>query len=81
MTEKPQRRKAWSIALGAGSLVLFLILAALNAFKLEFLSPASPQSRLSSSPPSLPSRSSHSLPCSCCSSATSSSFTPIKRAR
>ena len=40
MTENAQRRKAWSIALGAGSLVLFLVLAALNAFKLEFLSPA-----------------------------------------
>ena len=40
MTESTQRRKGWSIALGAGSLVLFLILAALNAFKLEFLSPA-----------------------------------------
>ena len=40
MTVSAQRRKAWSIALGVGLLVLFLILAALNAFKLEFLSPA-----------------------------------------
>ena len=40
MTTNAQRRKAWSIALGAGSLVLFLAFAALNAFKIEFLSPA-----------------------------------------
>ncbi len=40
MTTSNQRRKGWIIALGAGGLVLFLILAALNAFKLDFLSPA-----------------------------------------
>ena len=41
MTASAQQRKAWSIALGVGLLVLFLGLAALNAFKLEFLRPAS----------------------------------------
>ena len=40
MTASAQQRKVWSIALGVGSLVLFLGLAALNAFKLEFLRPA-----------------------------------------
>ena len=43
MTISAQRRKAWSIALGVGVLVLFLGLAALNAFKLEFLRPATTQ--------------------------------------
>jgi len=42
MTLTPQRRKVWSIGLGVGLLVLFLGLAALNAFKLSFLSPATP---------------------------------------
>ncbi len=40
MTTTAQQRKVWSIALGVGSLVLFLGLVALNAFKLEFLRPA-----------------------------------------
>ncbi len=40
MTTSSQGRKGWSIALGVGLLVLFLGLAAMNAFKLEFLSPA-----------------------------------------
>lgn len=40
MTLTPQRRKVWSIGLGVGLLVLFLGLAALNAFKLSFLSPS-----------------------------------------
>ncbi len=40
MTASAQRRKVWSIALGVGGLVLFLVLAAMNAFNLTFLSPA-----------------------------------------
>jgi nitrogen fixation/metabolism regulation signal transduction histidine kinase len=36
-----QQRKIWIISLGAGSLVLFLGFAALNAFKLDFLNPSS----------------------------------------
>jgi nitrogen fixation/metabolism regulation signal transduction histidine kinase len=41
MATDPQHRKIWILSLGAGSLVLFLGLAALNAFKLDFLDPAS----------------------------------------
>jgi PAS domain S-box-containing protein len=41
MTITSQKRKVWSIALGVGFLVLFLSLAALNAFKLRFLNPTS----------------------------------------
>ncbi len=40
MTASAQQRKAWIIGLGAGGLVLLLVFAALNAFKLNFLSPA-----------------------------------------
>ncbi len=40
MTTSAQQRKAWIIGLGAGGLVLLLVFAALNAFKLNFLSPA-----------------------------------------
>ena len=40
MTTSAQRRKVLSIALGVGLLVLFLVLAAMNAFNLTFLSPA-----------------------------------------
>ncbi len=40
MTASAQRRKGWIIATGTGALVLFLILAAMNAFRLNFLSPA-----------------------------------------
>ena len=40
MTTSAQQRKAWIIATGTGVLVVFLILAALNAFKLTSLSPA-----------------------------------------
>jgi PAS domain S-box-containing protein len=40
LTTSTQRRKGWIIALGAGGLVLLLVFAALNAFKLDFLSPA-----------------------------------------
>ena len=40
MTTSAQQRKAWIIATGAGVLVVFLVLAALNAFKLTSLSPA-----------------------------------------
>jgi nitrogen fixation/metabolism regulation signal transduction histidine kinase len=41
MTTDPQHRKIWILSLGTGGMVLFLGLAALNAFKLEFLDPAS----------------------------------------
>ena len=40
MTTSAQQRKAWIIATGTGVLVVFLILAALNAFKLSSLRPA-----------------------------------------
>ena len=40
MTTSAQQRKAWIIATGTGVLVVFLVLAALNAFKLTSLSPA-----------------------------------------
>ncbi len=43
MTASAQRRKMWSISLGAGFLVLFLGLAALNAFNFKFLNPDSTQ--------------------------------------
>ena len=39
MTTGAQGRKAWIIATGTGVLVVFLVLAALNAFKLNSLSP------------------------------------------
>ena len=40
LTTSAQQRKAWIIATGTGVLVVFLVLAALNAFKLTSLSPA-----------------------------------------
>ena len=43
MTTSEQRRKGWSIALGVGSLVLFLAIASLNAFNWKFLNPATVQ--------------------------------------
>ncbi len=39
LTTSAQQRKIWSIALGAGFLVLFLGFGALNAFKVNFLNP------------------------------------------
>ena len=39
MTASAQRRKGWIIATGLGALVLLLVFAAMNAFRLDFLSP------------------------------------------
>ena len=40
MTASAQRRKGWIIATGTGALVLLLAFAAMNAFRVNFLSPA-----------------------------------------